>query len=71
MDGPRCPTSASMWDVLWEGVTSCCPKLLKGLAHLEGETSNTLFEVLDEWERHLAQLDPKGRRCEHDKPPTP
>jgi len=38
------------------------------LAHLEGESSNTLFEVLDEWERHLAQLDPKGLRCDHDKP---
>ena len=39
------------------------------MANLEGESSNTLFEVLDEWERHLAQLDPaKGLRCGHDDP---
>lgn len=31
------------------------------MAHLEGESSNTLFEVLAEWERHLTQLDLHGR----------
>jgi hypothetical protein len=29
---------------------------LKSLVHLDGETSNTLFETLEEWERYLAQL---------------
>ena len=38
------------------------------VARLGGESSNTLFEALDEWERHLAQLDPKGLRCGHDDP---
>lgn len=37
------------------------------MAHLEGESSNTLFEVLSEWERHLAQLDHKGLRCDDDQ----
>lgn len=41
--------------------------MAESMAHLEGESSNTLFEVLDEWERHLAQLDPEGLRCKHDK----
>ncbi|WP_255720263.1 recombinase family protein [Acuticoccus kalidii] len=38
------------------------------MAHLDGESSNSLFEVLDEWERHLAQLGPEGLRCGHDQP---
>lgn len=38
------------------------------MARLEGESSNTLFEALDEWERRLVQLDPKGLRCGHDDP---
>ena len=43
-------------------------RLLGRLAHLEGESSNTLFEVLDEWERHLTQLDPMGPGCDDDQP---
>jgi len=40
------------------------------MVHLSGETSNTLFEALEEWERHLAQLDREGPRCddEHFRP---
>jgi hypothetical protein len=41
---------------------------IEKLARLEGESSNTLFDVLTEWERHLAQLDPKGLGCRDDKP---
>lgn len=37
------------------------------MAHLEGETSNTLFEVLAEWERHLTQLDLHGLEREYDE----
>lgn len=41
------------------------------MVRLERESLNSLFETLEEWERHLAQLDPKGLRCGHDKPPSP
>lgn len=34
---------------------------------LTGETSNQLFEVLEEWERHLTPLDSKSQRREHDQ----
>lgn len=34
---------------------------IKAVVHLDGESSNTLFEVLAEWERHLTQLDLDGR----------
>lgn len=37
------------------------------LARLERESSNTFFEVLEEWERHLTQLDLDGQRCEDDE----
>lgn len=30
------------------------------MARLEGESSNTFFEVLEEWEQHLTQLDLDG-----------
>jgi len=42
----------------------------RGVAHLSGDSSNMLFEALEEWERHLAQLDRKGPRCddEHFRP---
>ena len=36
------------------------------MAHLVGENSSTLLELLDEWKHHLAQLDPKGLRCGDD-----
>lgn len=39
-----------------------------GVAHLEGESSNALFEVLSDWERHLAQLDRDGLRCDDAQP---
>lgn len=29
----------------------------------EGNDLNTFFDTLQEWERHLAQLDHKGLRC--------
>lgn len=37
---------------------------------LEPEELNALFDSLQEWERHLAQLDSKSLRCvdEHFKP---
>lgn len=31
----------------------------------EGDNLNSLFDVLQEWERHLAQLDHVGLRCGH------
>jgi hypothetical protein len=37
------------------------------VAHLEEESSNTLFEVLAEWERHLTQLDLDGLERGHDE----
>ncbi len=43
-------------------------KPLKSLAHLEGESSNTLFEVLAEWERHLTQLDRSGQGVRDENP---
>jgi hypothetical protein len=35
--------------------------IFENVVRLEGESSNTLFEVLTEWERHLTQLDLDGR----------
>ena len=35
---------------------------------LTGEESNLLFEVLQDWERHLAQLDLNGLEVRNDKP---
>ncbi len=35
------------------------------MAHLDGESSNTLFEVLAEWERHLTPLDLDGLERDH------
>lgn len=37
------------------------------VAGLTGETSNHLIEALEDWARHLAQLDLDGRRCEDDE----
>ena len=37
------------------------------MAHWEGESSNSLFEALEEWERHLALLDRDDLRCEDDE----
>ena len=33
------------------------------LVRLEGEGSNSLFEALEEWERHLTQVDFDSLRC--------
>jgi hypothetical protein len=38
------------------------------VAHLDRESSNTLFEALAEWERHLASIDAKRLGCEHEHP---
>lgn len=37
----------------------CCG----GIGQLEGEQLNSLIHALEEWERHLAQLDSKSLRC--------
>ena len=34
---------------------------------LERESLNSLFETLEEWERHLAHLDLEGLERDHDK----
>lgn len=34
------------------------------VVRVEGESLNTLFETLEEWERHLALLDFDGLRCD-------
>jgi hypothetical protein len=33
------------------------------MVQLEGEQLNSLIHALEEWERHLAQLDSKSLRC--------
>ena len=38
---------------------------------LTGESSNQLFQVLEEWERHLASIDPKGLGCDDEPDFTP
>lgn len=40
----------------------------KKVAHLDGESLNTFFEVLEDWERHLAHLDFEG--LERDDEPS-
>lgn len=40
----------------------------KDMAHRKGESLNTFFEVLEEWERHLAHLDFEG--LERDDEPS-
>ena len=34
---------------------------------LTGESSNQLFQALEEWSRHLASIDRDGLRCDDDK----
>ena len=36
------------------------------MAHLDRESSNTLFEALQEWEAHLAQTVLNDQRCADD-----
>ena len=38
------------------------------VVRLDRESSNSLFEALEQWERHLAQLDLSGLERDHDKP---
>ncbi len=38
------------------------------MAHLEGESLNSLFEVLEEWENHFAHLDFEGLERDDDQP---
>lgn len=42
--------------------------IYRELVDLTGEESNLLFQVLQDWERHLAQLDLKGLEVRNDKP---
>lgn len=42
-------------------------KYLKNMARLEGDCSNSLFDTLEEWERHLASLDFIDLRCDDDQ----
>ena len=37
------------------------------MARLEGESSNSLFDVLEEWEAHLAHLDWDSLRCDDEQ----
>ena len=43
---------------------------LRGLVDLTAEESNLLFQVLEEWERHLAHLDLDGLERDHDETDT-
>ena len=43
-----------------------CPK--DEMVHLTRENSNSLFEVLEEWERHLEQLDLNGLGVRDENP---
>lgn len=36
------------------------------MVRLEGESLNSLFDTLQEWEIHLARLDSESLRCEND-----
>ena len=38
------------------------------MVHLERENLNSLFEVLEEWEAHLADYDLNDLRCDDDEP---
>lgn len=38
------------------------------MARLTGESSNSLFEALEEWEAHLTQLDLDDLRGDDDEP---
>lgn len=37
------------------------------MVDLTGEESNQLFEALQDWEQHLAQLDCSSLRCEDEE----
>jgi len=37
------------------------------MVRLEGETLNSLFDVLEEWEAHLASLDRNDLGCDNDE----
>jgi hypothetical protein len=37
------------------------------MVRLTGESSNQLFQALEEWERHLASLDAERLGCDHDQ----
>ncbi len=37
------------------------------MVRLEGESLNSLFEILEEWEAHLASLDRDDLRCDDDE----
>lgn len=37
------------------------------MARLERESSNSLFEVLEDWERNLASFDRNDLRCDDDE----
>ena len=37
------------------------------LARLEGESSNSLFKAMEEWESHLASIGFKAPRCDDDE----
>ena len=41
-------------------------KGLNSQFNLSDEELNALFDALEQWEYHLARLDPKGLRCEHE-----
>ena len=37
------------------------------LVGLTGESSNQLFQALEEWQHHLASIDAERLRCDHDE----
>lgn len=39
------------------------------MAHLRGESSNSLFEVLEEWERHLQAIENSPNTVTQDNDP--
>ena len=62
-DGYRTAEITFPFKVLADISTQKC-----GLVGLTGESSNQLFQALEEWERHLASLDAKRLGCENEHP---
>lgn len=52
----------------WKAPSAKQAKFLGKMVRLDRESSNSLFETLEQWESHLAQLDLTGLERGHDKP---
>lgn len=46
------------------GAAASAASVRSKMAHLDEDSSNTLFESLADWERHLASIDLEGLGCD-------